>query len=153
MESIKSFLRSIRDERDEIEQIKRMIDNLHPEIPQGAIRYDSDKVQSQPSDPMSDYIDRLGEYQERLQKHMDKLVNRAMIAEEMIDDIPASDQRKVLRAYYLDPHNPTWEEVAAATHWQIRRVYQLHGEGLLWLYEHGKAVATSQQKAGEKGDE
>lgn len=150
MESIKSFLRSIRDERNEIAQIRHMIDSLHPEIPQGATRYDGVKVQGQLRDPMSDYIDRLGEYQERLQKHMDELERRVITAETMIESIPASDQRQILRAYYLDPQNPTWEEVVESVPWESRRVYQLHRKGLLWLYKHKNAVATSQQKAGEK---
>ena len=144
MTDVKIFLRQIRTERLEIIELEDKVKNLHPGIHQPAIRYDIDKVQSQPTDPNDKYIEKLSSYQDRLNRYKTELMDKCRQAETMIESLTASEQRRVLRAYYLpDIHHdnkllPTWEDVADQLGYSVQNVWVIHGKALKELNEHSK---------------
>ena len=144
MTDVKIFLRQIRMYRLEVIELEERIEKLHPAVYQPAIRYDIDKVQSQPVDPNDKYIDMLSDYQNKLNKYKNELMDKCRQAETMIESLTASEQRRVLRAYYLpDIHHdnkllPTWEDVADQLGYSVQNVWVIHGKALKELNEHSK---------------
>ncbi len=130
---IKQFLKEIRAERREIALLeKRILKSKLKAIPSG-ISYDRDKVQTSPRDSMSEAMIESADYEKELEKHLNKLMARSAYAARIISSVPAVDQRRVLEAYYLHMGNPTWEEVADMLDFSVQRIYQLHGDALVWL--------------------
>lgn len=143
MTDVKIFLRQIRMYRLEVIELEERIERLHPAVHQPAIRYDIDKVQSQPVDPNDKYIDKLSDYQNKLNKYKDELADMCRQAESMIESLTTSEQRRVLRAYYLpDIHSnkplPTWEDVADKLGYSVQNVWIIHSKALKVLNKQRK---------------
>ena len=63
------------------------------------------------------------------------LLKNQIKARRMISSLASSEQRQVLREYYLstpdeDTGLPTWDDVARIVHYSRQHVLRLHGEAL-----------------------
>lgn len=139
MTDAKSFLREVRHEQKEILKLQRDIECLEKSLLPGGIRYDLDRVQTSPSDKVSDTLAKIGDYKMELEESLINLIENERKALRMIKTLESSDQRQVLQAYYLsNPKDttdelPTWNDVATMLNYSIQRVHQHHGEALTIL--------------------
>jgi GH35 family endo-1,4-beta-xylanase len=106
-------------------------------LPQ-AIRYDKDRVQTSPDDKFSEICAKISDMQEELGRSIVKLKTKQMNAERMIMGLDNTDEREVMRWYYMtveDGKTLTWEEVAAHMNFDKRHVLRLHGNALIHISE------------------
>lgn len=99
---VKEFLRSVRRERLEIERMAERIQEKESALLPAAIRYDIDRVQSTPSDPMFEVVADIERYKKTLLKRYRRLIQRKEKAARMIDTLEDSRHRQVLQLYILD---------------------------------------------------
>lgn len=129
----KTFLRKIRTERREIAILENKIKAKRFELLPGAIRYDTDKVQTSPKDRLSELVAELNNYEDKLKELAVRMYRNQTIAIDAIARIPSSEQRQVMEIYYLSNNNPTWDDVADELSYSRRSVLNYHGDALLWL--------------------
>lgn len=126
----KEFLFSIRREQKEIEELKNRIYETEQSLLPGAIRYDRDKVQISPDDPMADVFSEIDTYRSQLHDKMIDLVKRRETAQIFIDKLDNSYERQVLGMYFLSVRRTRLSDVAAFTGWSERQTYRIYLDGL-----------------------
>ena len=135
---VKEMFRAIRKEHKEIVHLSEMIRSEESLLlPQG-IRYDKDRVQVSPEDKFSEICAKISDMQEELGRSIVKLKTKQMNAERMIMGLDNTDEREVMRWYYMtveDGKTLTWEEVAAHMNFDKRHVLRLHGNALIHISE------------------
>ena len=127
------FLKSIRHKRIELAAIKSYEDDLRLSLLPSGIRYDLDKVQTSPSDRMLEIMSKVGDISDRSDAFKASLLADIDLAERMIDAMPTSRYRTLLRLRYLYGTSPMdWQKVADALGVSID-----HARGRM----HGSAIA------------
>jgi hypothetical protein len=117
------YFKQVRREQAEIKRLKESIERLNASLlPQG-IRYDKDKVQTTPQDVLSATVAEIAEQTARLDILVLKLSKRRELADALVNDLDKSEEREVMRLYYLDPRLLSWEEVAKLTNYSERSVF------------------------------
>ncbi len=135
---VKEMFRAIRKEQREIAHISEMIRAEEMLLQPQAIRYDKDKVQVSPDDKFGEICARISDMQEELGRSIMKLKAKQMRAEQMLMKLENSDEREVMRWYYMtteDGNALTWEQVAIRMNFYKRHVLRLHGNALTHLAE------------------
>ena len=98
-----------------------------------AIVYDKDKVQTSPEDILARSAAEIVEMQEELRLSIAKLKSKKAGGEAMIMGLDSSDEREVMRYYYLDSIQGKplkWDEVAEKMHRDKRQIFRIHGNAL-----------------------
>lgn len=131
--TIKQFLYSVRDEQKEIEELGERIYEIQTSFLPAAIRYDRDKVQTSPSDTISDRMAELADYEELLKSKIRKLTAKRQRAQLMVDRIPDSKERQVLDLYFLSSTRPKMPDVADRIGYSREQTYRYYSAGLEWL--------------------
>ncbi len=140
----KDFFRQIRKEQVECEHLQNLINKTRISLLPQAIRYDKDKVQTSPSDSMLETAAILSDYTKRLNESLASLMERKIKAEKLIMTLDNTDERDILRLYYMETQECSdtrervlysWEQVAAAKYMNKRWVLKLHGRALIHLTE------------------
>ena len=127
------FLKSIRHKRIELAAIKSYEDDLRLSLLPSGIRYDLDKVQTSPSDRMLEIMSKVGDISDRSDAFKASLLADIDLAERMVDAMPTSRYRTLLRLRYLYGTEPmSWQQVADALGVSID-----HARGRM----HGSAIA------------
>lgn len=137
---LKEWFRQVRKERYEIEHLKELIKSAEMGLLPSGIRYDRDKVQTSPSDTMSTVLSKAMDMENELKKSLANLQERHIEVEKLIQTLKNSDEREVLRYYYLDTINGrplTWEQVAIRVNFQVRQVHRIHERAMAALAERG----------------
>lgn len=132
-EEIKQYFLQIRKEQYEIHHLKAMINNMELGLLPSGIRYDKDKVQTSPSDAMSSVIAKALDMQRELENSISNLQERQIKAEKMIQALDNSDEREVMRYYYMDLEDGkplTWEQVGIRMNYYKRHVLRIHGRAI-----------------------
>lgn len=131
---LKAFFCRIRKERYEIEHLRELIKSAKASLLPSGISYDRDKIQTSPDDTMSKIMARAVDMQKELENGIACLQERHIEAERMIQGLEASEEREVLRYYYLDTDNGrplTWEQVAIRMNYHMRTAQRIHDRALL----------------------
>jgi hypothetical protein len=109
-------------------------------LPSG-IAYDKDKVQTSPEDTMSKVIAKALDMQKELELSISVLQQKQIEAEKAIQKLDDSDEREVMRYYYMDTEQGkplTWEQVAIRMNYYKRHVLRIHGRALINLANKGE---------------
>lgn len=133
---LKQFFRDIRKEQEEIQQLKILIQEKEMELMPKALTYDKDRVQVSPDDIFSKTCAAISDLEMELGQSIMILAKKQMQAEQLIRKIDDSNERKVMRYYYLtviDGHVPTWNQVGIRMNYYESYVKKLHGQALLSL--------------------
>lgn len=133
-QSIKEWFKGIRKERYEIMHLEELIKNAEMGLLPSGIRYDRDKVQTSPSDTMSAVLSKAVDMQKELESSIAKLQDKRIEAEKLIRTLENSDEREVLRYYYLDTFNGrplTWEQVSNRMNFNLRWVHRIHDRAII----------------------
>lgn len=132
----KEFFRSIRAEHTEIRHLKDLLQETESGLLPQAIRYDKTKVQVCPDETMSRICAKIAEYEQELGESIAILIEKKILAEQLIRKLPDEREREVIRWYYLtcdDDYLLTWGQVAMYMNYNERYVKQLHGNALLHI--------------------
>lgn len=143
VQEIRQFFASIKREQREIEHLKLMIQEGDAMLLPQAIRYDKDKVQTTPSDKMSEIVAKVADMQKELGKSIYQLRKRQLQAENLIRKLDNANERELMRWYYLcyDDGKPyTFVMVAEKMGYSDRHVKRVHGSAILHLAEKRLAV-------------
>lgn len=109
------------------------IDDLRMMMLPGAIRYDRDKVQTSPEDPMLKYVARLNELEIELHSLQDKYLGEQKSISETIEKLSDPNEQDVLIRRYIN--GMYFERIAESIPVSISTVYRWHRVGLNHLEE------------------
>lgn len=132
----KQFFQKIRREYSEIQHLREAIEYKQAALLPRAIQYDRDHVQVSPFDMLSETVAAVTDQMEILGRMLAKLERRRAEALTLIEKLENTEEREVMRLYYLDLKNGkprTWEEVAEAMGYDKRTIYRFHGEALIHI--------------------
>ncbi len=140
------FLKNIRGERFELERVKETRRDLYYSLMPSGISYDGDKVQSSPSDKLSEGMAEIAELDSQLAQKQKCLTQHIIYANSLVDRIPAPECRELLGLRYLDitgDRSPmSWQEIADCMGYSVDYVRgKLHGKAIrlareIWKREH-----------------
>ena len=136
IKELKQFFKDVRSEQAEIQQLKELIAQKEMSLLPGAITYERDKVQISPEDRFSKECAAITDLQMELGASIMRLARKQIQAENMIRLIDDSNERKVMRYYYItlfDGQLPTWNQVAIKMNYYERYVKKIHGSALFHL--------------------
>lgn len=137
---LRAWFKQVRKERYEIEHLKELINTAKTGLLPSGIRYDRDKIQTSPDDAMSKVMAKAVDMQRELENSIAELQERHIRTEQLITRLDNSDEREVLRYYYLDSNNGvplTWEQVAIRMNFAVRHVHRIHDRALVDLVQKG----------------
>ena len=77
---------------------------------------------------LSKVLFRIMEYQERINREIDALVELKAEMEDAIEKLSNVDERLLLRYRYLD--NQSWEEIGVLLNASVRTVHRIHSAAL-----------------------
>lgn len=136
LKKVKEFLRGIRGEAAEIQELKNLRQQKELELMPRAITYDGDKVQVSPDDTMSKICAALVDLDMELGRQIMLLTKHQIIAEQLIQKLDDPNERRVMRYYYLttiEGQLPTWNQVAIRMNYYESYVKKVHGRALINL--------------------
>ena len=126
MKGAKALLYQVRDEQKEINIIREQIAQAELSLLPSAIRYDTDRVQSTPEDPMLLMAIKIERYETQLRKRQAKLYDKRQKAERIISRLKDSKQRQILTLYFLDPRRLTMQQVADTVSYSVQHTYRIY---------------------------
>lgn len=130
---IKEFFRQIRKEQNEITHLIEMIDRERLSLlPQG-IRYDKEHIQVSPDNMFENNMAKLSDMESKLETSIMALKHRRGQAEEMLLLLDNSDEREVMRWYYMDTKDGKllhWDEVGEKMSYDTRHILRIHGSAI-----------------------
>lgn len=133
--TVKQFLYSVRDEQKEIEELNNRICELRMSFLPGAIRYDKDRVQTSPTDSVTERMTELGDYEKTLSDKVRELTEKRNRAQKLIDSLDDSIERQVLGMYFLSIGRPRMTDVASWMHFSVSSTYGHYKAALKHLEE------------------
>lgn len=78
--------------------------------------------------PFVKVIEKIMDYEERINGEIDRLVNLKQEMEEAIEQMTNIDERLLLRYRYLDNHS--WEDIGILLNASVRTVHRIHSAAL-----------------------
>ncbi|MBQ1294661.1 MAG: hypothetical protein IIY21_11520 [Clostridiales bacterium] len=129
----KEYLQRIRSERLEIQQFEERIEEQRYSLLPSGIRYDVDKVQTSPDDPMMRVYAEIDKLERKIKEHLERLTTRYNIAMSNILLLDKSEHRQVLALYYLGQERLTWAMVAEKMAYSEQHIYELHNDAIAEL--------------------
>lgn len=123
--------RMIQNKLAEIYQLKTMVCSV-------TVSSDKDRVQTSGSkDKLGDMVSKIVDLENKTDELTDRFINERSKIISQIDQIEDADYYDVLSMRYVG--KKTFEDIASATHWSIRKVFMLHDKAILEfekLYGH-----------------
>lgn len=131
LDEVYDFLMGPYHKRLEIQRKESLIAELRSCLLPGAIRYDADKVQSSPSDQLSEVMAKIDEMERQVETL--KVERSALIVEvnNMIEKLENGIERSVLTEWYINRTKPS--RIASKIGYSERRMYHYKKEGVLHL--------------------
>lgn len=126
----RDFLEQVRHEQKELNQLQDLIRQAELSLLPSGIRYDLDKVQTSPDDPMFRMLAKVADYQTEMRKRLELLTLKRQQAFAMIGELEDSRHRQVMQLYFLDPDRLKMREVAERMGYSERKTYELYLEAL-----------------------
>lgn len=134
----KQYLQNVRGIWDEIHQCEEKITNLELSLLPAGIRYDKDKVQTSPTDPLSGRMAEIADLQRDIDDKISGLLSRQRQAQRFVDVLEDSLERQVLSLYYLGAPPMRMAEVARVVHYSRDYTYKVFERALGHLNEYYK---------------
>lgn len=106
------FFRRVRDERADIETLQLRIKELQMSLLPSGIRYDTDKVQTSPTDQMLRVAAEVDALERQMQQKLTRLNADMLQAMRIVEAMPTARLRQLITLYYLTGSRTTWEQVA-----------------------------------------
>lgn len=137
--TVKAFFRQCRREIAEYQYMKERLDWLRSSLLPEAIRYKQVDVQtSGAGDRMAEVVPEIVGLEHTIAEYVETLAAHQQRAERIISQIDRPEFRLLLRLYYLNSSQLSWEEVARKMNYSVSHVLWMHGEALRILSERGQ---------------
>lgn len=119
---IQKYNRVVASLADQVNVLRNQIGGLK------AITYDSDRVQTSPSNKMEELMPKLIKAEEKYTAELIKYNNEVLKRTKQIATLSNPLHVSVLTLRYCN--NKRWEEIAAATGYTFRHITRVHGDAL-----------------------
>lgn len=116
-----NFFNSIREERADIETLQLRIKELEFSLLPSGIRYDSDRVQTSPSDRMLETAAKIDALERRMKKKLERLNDDMFKAVAIVQAMPTPAYRQLITLRYLTG-KMSWEDVAEVMGYSVDHV-------------------------------
>lgn len=123
---IKTFLYRIRKEFAEIKNTQDEIEQMRASLLPAGIRYDSDRVQSSPTDRMSNRIAAVQDMENNLTAQIEQLRDDQLAARYVISRLDDPCERQVIECYFLSIRRPTMEQVASMMNYSMDSCWKFY---------------------------
>ena len=127
------FLMQIRRKEIIIRRKEMQRDELRACLLPGAVRYDRDKVQSTPTDKMSDVMARVDELDREIERLKLEKAQAIIEISDVIEKLDNDKEKAVLTAFYIKA--VSMEAVAGIVCYSVRHTYLLRKQGVEHLKE------------------
>lgn len=115
------FFEKVRAERADIETLQLRIKELQLSLLPSGIRYDTDKVQTSPSDQMLEIAAKVDDLERKMQSKLTKLNADMVMAMTIVQAMPTPRYRQLITLYYLTGRM-SWEDVAKVMDYSVDHV-------------------------------
>lgn len=131
---VKDYLRQIRREQIEINHLKELIENEWFTLLPKGITYDKDRVQVSMEDLLAKSAAEIEDIRSEMGKSIIMLYRKKVKAEAYIRQLEKTDEREVIRWYYLSTNEKdellVWDDVSEKMHREKRQIFRIHGNAL-----------------------
>lgn len=127
------FLMQIRRKEIIIRRKETQRDELRACLLPGAVRYDRDKVQSTPTDKMSDVMARVDELDREIEQLRREKATLVIEISDAIEKLEDDNEKTVLTEFYIARASMT--QAADAINYSVRRAYDFRKRGVIHLGE------------------
>lgn len=127
------FLMQIRRKEISIRRKETQRDELRACLLPGAVRYDRDKVQSTPTDKMSDVMARVDELDREIEQLRREKATLVIEISDAIEKLEDDNEKTVLTEFYIARAPMT--QAADAINYSVRRAYDFRKRGVIHLGE------------------
>lgn len=127
------FLMQIRRKEIIIRRKETQRDELRACLLPGAVRYDRDKVQSTPTDKMSDVMARVDELDREIEQLRREKASLIIEIGDAIERLEDDNEKTVLTEFYIARAPMT--QAADAINYSVRRAYDFRKRGVIHLGE------------------
>lgn len=117
-----NFFKRIRSERADIETLQLRIKGLQLSLLPSGIRYDSDRVQTSPSDKMIEVAAKVDALERQMQKKLTSLNADMVKAISIVQAMPTPEYRQLLTLRYLTDSRTSWEQIADVMGYSVDHV-------------------------------
>ena len=125
----KEYLRQLNVMRGQLRSVQRKIEELNLEaISIGAIRYDTDRVQTSPEDHLPAMVGELLDVENKYQRMLARYHRAVQARIQMIEKLDNPVYVRVLMLRYCD--GMTFEQIATEMVYSYRQILRIHGNAL-----------------------
>ena len=125
------FFKRIRNERSDVETLQLRIKELQLSLLPSGIRYDTDKVQTSPSDKMIEVAAKVDALERQMQKKLTALNADMIKAIAIVQAMPTPEYRQLLTLRYLTGSRTSWKQISEIMGYSEQHVKQYMHESAL----------------------
>ena len=116
------FFKSVRAERADIATLQLRISELELSLLPSGIRYDTERVQTSPTDRMLEIAAKCDALERKMQEKLSKLNADMLKAMTIVQAMPTPEYRQLLTLRYLTPARLSWEQIAEVMDYSVDHV-------------------------------
>lgn len=116
------LFKKVRAERAEVLAIQQQINECRLTLLPSGIRYDTDRVQTSPSDMMLEVAARVDELERKNAVHIAQLTEDLIKATDIIYAVETPEYRQLLTLRYLTGNRTSWESIANTMGYSVDHV-------------------------------
>lgn len=129
---MQKFFKRIRNERSDVETLQMRIKELQLSLLPSGIRYDTDKVQTSPSDKMIEVAAKVDALERQMQKKLTALNADMIKAIAIVQSMPTPEYRQLLTLRYLTGSRTSWKQISEIMGYSEQHVKQyMHDAALI----------------------
>ena len=129
---MRKFFKRIRNERSDVETLQLRIKELQLSLLPSGIRYDTDKVQTSPSDKMIEVAAKVDALERQMQKKLTALNADMIKAIAIVQSMPTPEYRQLLTLRYLTGSRTSWKQISEIMGYSEQHVKQyMHDAALI----------------------
>lgn len=129
---MRKFFKRIRNERSDVETLHLRIKELQLSLLPSGIRYDTDKVQTSPSDKMIEVAAKVDALERQMQKKLNALNADMIKAIAIVQAMPTPEYRQLLTLRYLTGSRTSWKQISEIMGYSEQHVKQyMHDAALI----------------------
>lgn len=129
---MQKLFKRIRNERSDVETLQMRIKELQLSLLPSGIRYDTDKVQTSPSDKMIEVAAKVDALERQMQKKLTALNADMIKAIAIVQSMPTPEYRQLLTLRYLTGSRTSWKQISEIMGYSEQHVKQyMHDAALI----------------------
>lgn len=112
----------------DIRRINERIEDCRIMMLPSAIRYDTDKVVSSPSDPMLKFAEKLDELEAQQKKLLDEYIGARDVLLNMVDRLDDSRQKDIIQTRYMNDQK--FYQVAESLGYSESQIFRIYADAI-----------------------